>query len=277
MDDKLQRSKEIYQQAVAQFQPYAVVLMMSGGNDSMTAAAVSRALAIPVDFVLHGITGTGIHETLAYVRQQGPAFGARYIEADAGDTYEKYVLRKGFFGQGRVAHSYTYHLLKRQQFRSAISRHIRQRKRNRTVLLLNGARLDESDNRRHNLSEVYNVDPDTSSTVWVNLIHHWSGSDCKEFLADQKVTPNPVTQKLCRSGECLCGTFQNQATRTEASYYYPEWGQWLDGLEKKVHEAGFTWGWGENMPREYRQIKAGQLPLPDFQPACNRCLISAEG
>lgn len=278
MNCNLVRSQEIYNEAVAQFRPYAVVLMLSGGNDSITAAEVTRALRLPVDFVLHGVTGTGIQETLEFVRRVGPTYGARYIEANAGDAYEQYVIRKGFFGRGRMAHTYAYHILKHQRFAGAISRHIRQHKRGRNIILLNGARLAESENRKHNLSQVFNPDPSTASTIWVNLIHPWSKQDCEVFLADQKSHANPVTQKLCRSGECLCGTMQDKATAIEAAFYFPRWGEWLDGVRQRVFAAGHTWDWGEDVPKRVAQEKAGQIaiPFPDFQPACVRCLVGSE-
>lgn len=277
MNATLQRSKEIYDEAVTKFPPYATVLMVSGGKDSMTCATVAKALGIRVDFVLHGRTGTGIEETLDYVREQAPSLGGKYIEADAGNAYEEYVLRKGFFGKGVQAHAFTYHLLKRGRFQAAISQHIRRRHRGRNVLLLNGARIEESDNRKNNLTEIINVDPSVKSNIWVNLIHHWSGVECNDFLADQKVPPNPVTQKLCRSGECMCGTMQSKADATEASYYFPKWGEWLESLKRRVADAGFPWSWGESMPKGWKKGQEVQLPLfADFQPACARCLNGKE-
>lgn len=258
---ELQQSMEIYQEAVATFKPYAVVLMLSGGNDSLACAEVARQLGIKVDFVLHGHTGTGIQETLEHVRKIAPLYGGQYIEASAGNAYEEYVLRKGFFGIGNTAHSYAYHILKHQRFQTAISQHIRHKKRGRNVLLLNGARLHESNRRKHNLTQVFNIDPSVKSNIWVNLIHHWK--EVKDFVADAPI--NPVTQKLCRSGECLCGTMQSKAERVEIAYYYPEWDKWMSGLEQQAKERGFTWGWGEH------SYKPNKHQLSLFQPACVSC------
>jgi 3'-phosphoadenosine 5'-phosphosulfate sulfotransferase (PAPS reductase)/FAD synthetase len=267
----LQHSLEIYNQAVADYQPYATVLMLSGGNDSVAAAEVTKALGIPVNFVLHGITGTGIPATLDFVRRVGPGYGTHYIEANAGGAYEQYVLRKGFFGTDRTGHTYAYHILKHRRFGAAISKHIRQRRRRRKVLLLNGARLSESENRRKNLAEPIEPDRQNQSNVWVSLIHSWSKADRDNFLDSTNAMRNPVTQKLCRSGECMCGTMQSKGDRVEAAYYYPEWGDWLDNLEQRVKGRGFDWGWGENMPKEVKP--SCQLPLfADFQPACTSCL-----
>lgn len=270
--DLLERSKGIYESAMRDFEPYAVALMVSGGNDSITAAEVAKAIGAQIDFVIHCRTNTGIPETSQYVREVAGRYG-RYVEQSAGDAYEKYVLRKGFIGRGYTAHTYAYHLLKAGPFRKAISKHIRQRTRNRTVLLLNGVRQDESDNRKYNMAETINFDPSQKKNVWVNIIHHWSKEDCTDFLNSCPINRNPVTQKLCRSGECMCGTMQEPAARVEASYYYPEWGKWLNDLESRVNER-FPWRWGEDVPSWWAQEKAGQLriPHPDFQPACQSCI-----
>lgn len=269
MEILLQQSLDTYQNALAMFKPYATVLMISGGTDSITAAEVSKTLQIKVDFVLHGHTGTGIKETLEYVRSIAHLYAPRYIEASAGDSYEEYILRKGFFGQGDTAHNYSYHILKRGVFQTALYQWIRQKKRNRNILLLNGARIHESGRRKHNLNKVFNVDPSVKSNIWVNIIHNWTGKECKDFLADQKAQINPVTQKLCRSGECLCGTMQTKAEAEEIGFYYPEWEKWRRDLEGRAREKGFNWGWGENMPK----VNKYQLPMfSDFQPACVRCI-----
>lgn len=113
----LESSKEILEAAISMHQPYAKVLMFSGGGDSMTAYQVCKVLGIEIDYLLHVNTRTGIAETTDFVRQFCEAEGVRYIEADAGMAYEDYVLRKGFFGVGTgkmSAHSFAYHVLKQR-------------------------------------------------------------------------------------------------------------------------------------------------------------------
>lgn len=177
-----------------------------------------------------------------------------------------YVQRKGFFGRGMLAHSYAYHLLKRMWFNRTISQHIRQRKRNRTVLLINGARIQESANRAKNLSKPMRAD---GNNVWLNICHTWSKDERDGFLESMDAPCNPVTQKLCRSGECLCGTSQSKATREEVAFYFPAWGKWLDEIEAPV-KAKWGYGWGDDTPTWIRQEAAGQMRL--FQPMCVDCI-----
>lgn len=274
--DILESSREILTKAIADYDPYAIVVMTSGGNDSLCAYYVTRALGVTPDYILHGRTGTGIPETTEFVRSWAIQQGIDYIEADAGTAFDDYVLRKGFFGRGRTAHTYAYHVLKAQPFRTALSHNIRKRKRNRNILLINGARIEESANRKANMTTPVRHDPASKSNVWVNVIHHWDKEQRDAFLADVKAPCNPVTKELCRSGECMCGTMQELQARTEAATLFPRWGAWLDDLEARVRQQGFTWGWGEGVPKDWQMEQQGQMRLlgeAEFQPMCVSCKI----
>jgi 3'-phosphoadenosine 5'-phosphosulfate sulfotransferase (PAPS reductase)/FAD synthetase len=266
----IESSREILQRAIAEHNPYAVVSMISGGKDSLCAYLVAQELGAPITHILHGVTGTGIPDTTTFVREFAATQAPLYLEANAGSSYEDYVQRKGFFGRGVRAHSYAYHLLKRMWFTRTLSEQIRQRKRNRPILLLNGARTQESANRASNLSNPIRAD---GPNIWVNIIHDWSKEQRDTYLDRASAPCNPVTQKLCRSGECLCGTSQNQGTREEAAYFFPAWGKWLDDLDRSV-KAKFGWGWGENIPKWVGREASGQLKL--FQPMCVDCIDNEE-
>lgn len=269
--DKLDTSREIYQSALDRLEPYAIVAMVSGGDDSLTALGVAIHLNIPVDAILHVRTGTGIPETTEFVRHLGEISPQRYLEYDAGDAYVSYVMRKGFFGRGLLAHSYAYHLLKADGFRKLLSREIRQRKRGRNIFLINGARQDESENRMFTMREPIQREKKGSANWWVNIINDWSKADCRAFLNEMGIERSPVTRNLCRSGECMCGTMQSHEERAEAAFFYPQWGAWLDDLEQRVTER-FPWQWGDDIPQWFSQEQAGQLRLFDFQPMCRSCV-----
>lgn len=257
-------SKTIVDNAIAQYQPYAVCLMLSGGDDSLLTYEVSKRIGVKIDYIIHGNTRTGLPQTTEFVRQLAKESGITYIEADAGTAYEDYVLRKGFFGKGVGAHAFTYHILKAGPFRKAISKNIRQKQRNRHILLLNGARVDESDNRADKLGDnPYNIDPTIKSNIWVNVVHWWTTENRDNFLVDNNVLRNPVSVVLGRSGECMCGTMQNTASRVKASEFCPAWGAWLDNLEKDVI-ARHGYGWGQSS-------KHKKSVHDNFQPMCTGC------
>lgn len=255
MEYLLEQSKEIVLKAIEQYKPYAILVAFSGGSDSLTAYTVAKEIGVPLDGLVFVNTRTGIQETTMYVREFAEREGIRYLEGDAGPDYEHYVRRKGFWGKGVQAHSLAYQLLKATNLRKAISREIRQRKRNRRVLLINGVREEESANRKRNYAGgYYNADPGAKSNIWVNLLWHYTKKDCLSFLGDKGIELNPVVPLLHRSGECMCGTMQSEEDRRMASFFFPAWGRWLDSLEQEV-KVEHPWGWGENMPKGFKQKK----------------------
>ena len=271
-DDLVGRSAIQLRAMIEEFAPTHVVSMVSGGKDSAASHAVLLECGIQPDLIIHGNTRTGIPETSRFVEEQYGngrlGGGADFAVADAGGAYESYVLRKGFFGVGIGAHAFAYRVLKAQPFRATIAKWIRKRRRNIRVLLINGARKDESANRQKHLKR-WRADPQQTKNVWFNLIHDWSLNDRDEYLAARSVPINPVAKALCRSGECMCGTMQSRAERHEAAAIYPDWGRWLKDLEAEVRRLhGF--GWGETFPRKRA---APQHDL--FQPMCTDCTKGA--
>ena len=261
---RLDDSAAIVRQAIEEFNPTHIVSMVSGGKDSAACDAVARETGCKIDLVMHGNTRCGIPETTEFVRERYGALG-EYVEADAGTAYEDYVLRKGFFGKGIAAHGFAYRILKATPFRKAVSKHIRQGKRNVRVMLLNGARKDESENRQKHL-QPFRRDPASPNNIWVNVIHDWSQQDRDDYLRDRQTPINPVARELCRSGECMCGTMQSDQERGEAAAIFPKWGAWLAELEAEARKRhGF--GWGEPFPRVDKRQSAF-----DFQPMCKDCV-----
>lgn len=265
-ENLLIESKEIYDRAIAEFKPMATVLMLSGGDDSLTTLHVAKELGIKIDFIIHGNTRTGIKETTIFSRKV--AEGYNYLEADAGNSYINYVMRKGFFGVGLGAHCFSYHILKQDHFEKTVSKHIRQGRKNFPIIFINGGRQSESENRKVRFANPLKVTTRRKNDMWVNLINHWHKPDCRDYLDGNGIERNQVAIKLCRSGECFCGTTQSKGDREEASFFYPDWGKQLDEIDvyvKKIH--GF--GWGENRPK---QPDKRQLDL--FQPMCVGCSVA---
>jgi 3'-phosphoadenosine 5'-phosphosulfate sulfotransferase (PAPS reductase)/FAD synthetase len=241
--------------------PTHVVATVSGGRDSAAEVALALDMGIKIDLILHCRTGTGIPQTTQHVVDYYGNLGPDFAVADAGNAYEAYVMRKGFFGVGRQAHNFSYRILKADPMRKAISREIRKGRRGIRTVLLNGARALESDNRAKHLKET-RMD---KGNLWVNIIHDWSAADRDSYLCKRGVPINPVAIQLCRSGECMCGTMQTPQQRGEAAAIYPEWGSWLDELDA-LATAKHGWGWGEQMPKP-RDDRQEEM----FQPLCIGC------
>lgn len=268
----LDESKDIVAKAIVDNQPYAVCLMLSGGDDSITALHVANMLGVRIDFVIHGVTGTGLPEVRPFVRDAAEMASVPLLEANAGNAFEQYVMRKGFFGKGGKAHKFSYHILKRGPFNATISKHLRQRIRGRKIILLNGVRVEESENRADNYGDnPYRWD---GSNLWVNIIHWWTKKECLELLDGDAVKRSPVSIALGRSGECNCGTMQSEADRMAASEFNPAWGDWMADLRKQVVRK-HGWDIGQNPPKSLLQNRDTNLPLDDFMPMCVGCKSKA--
>jgi 3'-phosphoadenosine 5'-phosphosulfate sulfotransferase (PAPS reductase)/FAD synthetase len=262
-------SAQIVESAISEYHPYAIGIMLSGGDDSITALQVALMLGVRIDFIMHGVTGTGLKDCRKYVHEVADRTGIKLIEANAGNTFEDYVMRKGFFGKGVSAHQFSYHLLKFNPFRAALSNHIVHKKRGRKVLLLNGVRVEESENRADNFGD--NPIRITNNQVWVNIIHWWTRKQCLELLQAEGIERSPVAVALGRSGECNCGTVQNEANRIACSAYDPEWGDWMKRLRKAALQK-FGWDIGQNPSKKrLEEIKAATQKTSDFMPMCVGC------
>lgn len=268
MSDIIEKSERILKAAIKRYNPTHIVSMVSGGTDSAASHNLLKELGIKVDFVLHGNTRTGIPETTQFVIDH---YGKTddVVIADAGNAYEQYLMRKGFFGVGRGAHNKAFRILKAGPFRKALSKHIRQGRRGYRIMMINGARKYESKNREKNL-KMLKRDPAAQNNIWVNPLHFWTNEEKDEYVKTRQITINPVAKALCRSGECMCGTMQSKAARVEAAAIYPNWGNWLDELEAEVVKK-HGWGWGEEMPEYLKAVKRGQGDLFLQSMICSGC------
>lgn len=265
----MDRTRRIFAAAIKRLKPDFIVAMVSGGNDSAAAFQAALDCGVKFDFILHGITGTGIPETTEFVRQHYGSMGIPYIEANAGDIFEQTCIRKGFLGRGEIAHEHAYHLLKAGPFRKAISLHMRQGQRGIVIMLVNGARGEtESARRGRTKKHIWNRDPSQPKNIWVNPILHWTREQRDQYLKERSVKINPVVVQLDRSGECLCGTMQDEAVRIEASVLYPKWGEWINNLRARVM-ALWPWDWAQEMPAYIAAQMKGQPDL--FMPMCVGC------
>ncbi|MFD1632015.1 phosphoadenosine phosphosulfate reductase family protein [Pseudopedobacter beijingensis] len=269
LEDMIKESGEIVQKAIIDYNPYSCVLMLSGGDDSITALHVAIMLGVRIDFIIHGVTGTGLPAVRKYVHKVAELLKIKIIEADAGTTFEDYVKRKGFFGKGKDAHTFSYHLLKVNPFNRVISKYIRKGISGRKILLLNGVRVEESENRADNFGDnPYRI---YGSDIWVNIIHWWTKRQCLQLLESNNFERNPVSVSLGRSGECNCGTMQSDTDRQAASDFDPIWGKWLLDIRRYCIKT-FGWDINQNPKKEtLLRIKAEASKLNEFMPMCVGC------
>lgn len=263
-------AKDLHRQMLLEFNPYATILLVSGGKDSTASLIMCELAGIVPDFIVHVHTGTGVPAALDHVQRIMDMSGVTPVVASAGRSYVDYVTKRGFFGVGSQAHSHSYHLLKHQPLNAWISANIRKRKHNRRVLLLNGARATESVRRSHNMASPFRV---ARSNIWVNLINFMHSDLVRDLVLESRYGLSPVYGALCKSGECLCGSMCNRAEELAALKHFDRnHFNWLMDLESYLLGLGFTWRWGEQRPKSLHPSSKLQRDL--FEGMCVDCIRS---
>lgn len=253
----------IIAEAIDKYRPTSIVLLFSGGHDSMcsTHFAASYLQSIGRDFtVYHGNTGIGIRQTREYVHSVIEHFGWKYYEGypKQGETYEDIVRRWGFPGPTLVSHQMMYIRLKERALKRFVTHQCKSAPHAReNVLLISGIRKSESRIRMgykdHTRKEY--------SRVWCNPIFYWSEQECSRYMLANVLPHNPVKDKICISGECLCGAFAGKEEWVEIKSEYPEAAAEIDRLHKIATDNGHPWPWASGPQEWQKHNPPGQLSM----------------
>lgn len=173
---------EIIKEAVERYKPVKVLLLFSGGDDSLcsTHYSIKYLRSIGEDFIVyHGNTGIGIKETRSFVYETCERFDWKLYEGHPAkdETYEEMVKKYGF--PGPFAHKYMYRNLKEKPLRRFISEKCKSSRRAReNVLLVTGIRKSESRIRMCYTEYIKKV----GSWIWCSPLFFWSKSNCDEYI-----------------------------------------------------------------------------------------------
>lgn len=252
---------EIISKAIEEYKPVHILLMFSGGHDSLTSThfAANYLTSIGRDFtVYHGDTTIGIKETQDFVRQVCAAYGwpLAIRQPPPGHHYEDIVREKGF--PGPSAHPYMYSRLKERALRAYVTHEVKSKPSAReNVLLITGIRKSES---RIRMGYIHETQKD-GSRVWCNPLFWWSEKKCIEYREAHNLPRNPVKEKICISGECLCGAFAAKEERAEIRACFPETEKELARLERIANESGHPWAWGQGPNEWYSNHPPGMIDM----------------
>jgi len=247
---------DIIEEAIKNYKPKNVALLFSGGHDSLcsTHYAASYLDSIGVPFtVYHGNTGIGIRQTREFVYEVVKTFGWKFYEGHPpkGSTYEELVVKYGFPGPTKRSHQIMFRHLKERAIMHYVT-HVCKPSPNarHNVLLISGVRQSESAIRMGYTEHITKHD----SRIWTNPIFYWSEDDCKNYMQEHNLPRNPVKDKICISGECLCGTFALNEEYAEIKASYPEAAAEIDRLHKLASDNGFPWGWASGPTEHYKKF-----------------------
>jgi 3'-phosphoadenosine 5'-phosphosulfate sulfotransferase (PAPS reductase)/FAD synthetase len=266
--NKLQGAIDVLSKAIEEHKPKAVFGLFSGGHDSLTATYVaSQHPAFTA--AVHINTGIGIEATRQFVRNTCEKNRWKLLEYKATENtdadgnpdpqnYEDLVLEHGF--PGPFMHNKMYNRLKERQLRRLERDYAA--KPNEPIMYVSGVRSQESIRRmRH--TQVLQTE---GRRIWVAPIHDFNKDDCGHVIKEAGLEFNPVVLHTGKSGECLCGAYAHEGELEELKFWSetrPAYDR-LINLQKKVMAAGFPWGWEEQPPDWWKEKKAGQTFLLDY-------------
>ena len=295
VDCMIKQGRDIVMQAISTYHPIGMVAAFSGGNDSIVTTHFSATEFF--SRVIHCNTGIGLKQTTEHVRRVCERFGWDYVEEvavpegrtksttdeqlpidgwqDGLTAYEEFVLNFGFPGPGQ--HPRMYQRLKERSIRRYVRRIKDGTPRGSKVLVISGIRNDES-SIRAGYKRAVQQDPGNSAVIWANPFYWRSAEEFEIYRQEFGLPRNPVKDQIGISGECMCGAFrESDAERLAVRRVDPEFSEYLDRLEAKVHERGFPWDWGQRPPKWWMEMKRGQGFLiemgdPEFTPMCVGCI-----
>lgn len=250
-------SLDIIAEAVEEYKPSHVFGLFSGGHDSLCACHIASQHPA-FSGCVHINTGIGIEETREFVRDTCRQFDWPLKEYHPPMTYEELVIERGF--PGPAMHWKMYQRLKERCLRQLRREHGTPRQK---IAFISGRRRQESDRRMANCNDAIEMD---GRTIWINPIIEWNANDKHRYIAEHSLPKNPVVEKLCMSGECLCGAFAKPGELDEIRFWYPRAAAEIDRIAEKVKAAGMHHVWGTRPPKD----DPGQELMP-FLPLCTSC------
>lgn len=237
------------------YNPATVWSLFSGGTDSTTILLL--AMKHPrVDGALHLDTETGVKQTRQHVETVVNAIKCDLvIEPPRTTNYEELVTRMGF--PGRPQHNKAYAALKDRALNRLSAK---KRNGNGRVLLISGARAEESRNRMgygrlltDPVEEAAKKGKKSyDNRLWLNLIYSWPKDATRDYAEQHGIGESPVSKRLGMSGECLCGAYAAPGERDRLKMHYPDREEWITWLEGKAEAAGQWAHWGMQAPKAFK-------------------------
>lgn len=276
---------ELLRHAVDLYKPSHVFALFSGGHDSLVATHSAMETGL-VDAVVHCNTGIGVEATRAFVRETCARYGWRLIEVrakeDCGQDYWEWVEQYGF--PGPAQHGRMYQRLKERCLRHVERRHRQYarangRRRRIPILYVSGCRSEESTRRMGTVEPIqYRL---AEGRVWCAIYHDHTGTDQHRYMTEHGLPRNPVKDKMCMSGECLCGAFSRRGELDEWVYHFGDDPGILELLRRRIEvlkRHGYDW---DQPPPTKRNAGAGfglaatglDVVPEKRQMLCSRCLL----
>lgn len=251
LDRKIAQSMEIIDKALAENGNVTHLFgLYSSGNDSACSTHLASqhptfTRAVMID------TTIAVKEAQEHGRKVAQDFQWRLKEYRAPVTYRDIVLKHGFPGPG--GHLFMYTRLKERCVQFLVRDH--KAKWKDRIGLVTGVRLSESVRRMGHVEPIHRK----GGQLWIAPILHWDDDDKLAYMARYNIPRNPVTDKICMSGECLCGAFARKEELIEIDMHFPDAAQMIRDLEAEAAGVGVHCKWGMRPPGKRKAATMGGM------------------
>jgi len=254
LDAKIAQSMEILDAAVREHNPSHMFGLFSSGNDSHCSTHIaSRHPLFTRAFMVN--TTIGVEQSREHARQIAMERQWRLLEYIPPVSYREIVLKHGSPGPG--AHRFMYSMLKERCVDRLVREH-KTRHRDR-IALITGVRLSESTRRMGHVEPVKR----DGCQLWISPILHWNDDDKNEYMRREGLRRNPVTERICMSGECLCGAFAKKEELLDLELMYPDTANQIKALQVEAEAAGVHAKWGVRPPGKRKAPTMGGMMCSD--------------
>lgn len=287
-EEKLRWSKELADRVKKDYDPYAVIVGLTTGFDSNVALKLAT-MFLDVTAAFTADTTISAPETLANCeRVAKEEYGLRHIlrkpnyngVKEHPNTYFEVVKQHGFPGKTDSVHTWMFRWLKDHAISPIVSS-IRKRKHNRNIVIISGARKDES-KKRWSTSEDITI---RGSNIWVNICNQWSTGEVHAFATDNNLDRfrSPISKAIGMSGDCFCGCYARPGDLIELKIASPSTYEKIMYIWHWLREhTDKDWSWENGPSKQYTLEKYGQKNM--FQPLfvpdmlfCSTCMNNPEG
>lgn len=256
--------EQIIEEAVKKYNPVKIVLLFSGGHDSLVSSHISSLILKKMGFdfiVYHGDTTIGIPQTQDYVKKVCLEYGwPLEIRKPPSKKlyYENMVKKYGFPGPGQMSHKVMYRNLKEKALSKFVTHECKNSPFSReNVMLISGVRQSESIIRMGYKEHTQKDD----SKIWVSPIFYYSNKDCEKYMTLNQLPRNEVKDKICISGECLCGVYSSFEEYSEIKEAYPDTYKRLTELHEEAKKNGHDWPWYSGPSEWYKNHPKGTMDM----------------
>lgn len=256
----LTQAREIVDKAIELYHPSTIIVLYSGGFDSLVAAHVLHRLGLLLPIFVYSIeTYLSADGWRDYVCGVASSFSWKHDIYDNQKGFGQYVQWVTEFGCpfSLSGHKKAYARLKGRAIDAMLKDH--KKHDHDKVLFISGIRKAES-KERDKLESPINARPGKASWVYANPLFYWTDEQVLAYRLDHDLPENPFYATVGGSGDCQCnwGRFINLE---KLRRYSPKLAAGNVAMLDEISRTKHGYGW-DGTP-EWAKDQMALLDLPD--------------